>query len=54
MKNLIFWGALIMTIISIVLGVYFTFVGDYDKTALWLLVSIVFGFVMGNNAEDKK
>lgn len=54
MKNLIFWGALILAVISMVLGLYFLFCGDNDKSFLWFFFSIVFGMFMTNSVDDKK
>jgi hypothetical protein len=54
MKNLIFWGALIIAIIFIALGVYFLFCGDIDKSFLWFLFAGVFGVIMTNSVDDKK
>lgn len=54
MKNLFFWGALIIAVISMVLGLYFLFCGDSDKSFLWFLFSVVFGVIMTNSVDDKK
>lgn len=54
MKNLIFWGALIIAVISMVLGFYFLFCGDNDKSFLWLFISGIFGVIMTNSVNDKE
>lgn len=54
MKTLIFWGALIIAIISMVLGLYFLCCGNNDKSFLWFFFSIVFGVIMTNSVDDKK
>ena len=54
MKNLFFWGALIIAVISMVLGLYFIFCGDIDKSFLWFLFAGVFGVIMTNSVDDKK
>ena len=54
MKNLIFWGALILAVISMVLGLYFLFCKDIDKSFLWFFFSGVFGMIMTISVDDKK
>lgn len=54
MKTLIFWGALIIAIVSMVLGLYFLLCGDSDKSFLWFFFSIVFGVIITNSVDDKK
>ena len=54
MKNLFFWSALIIAVISMVLGLYFLFCRDIDKSFLWFLFSGVFGVIMTNSIDDKK
>ena len=54
MKNLFFWGALIIAIVSMVLGLYFLCCEDNDKSFLWFLFAGVFGVIMTNSVDDKK
>lgn len=54
MKNLIFWGTLIIAIVSMVLGLYFLFCGDSGKSFLWFFFAVVFGVIMTNSVNDKK
>ena len=54
MKDLIFWGALILAVILMVLGLYFLFCGDNDKSFLWFFLSGAFGVIMTNSVDNKK
>ena len=54
MKTLFFWGALILAVISMILGLYFLFCRDIDKSFLWFFFSVVFGVIMTNSVDNKK